>query len=542
MEANILRLTFLGAAMTVTGSSYLLETGELKILIDCGMFQGSKRMEELNRRPFLYNPSDITCVILTHAHIDHSGLLPKLVREGFRGPIYATKATSELCMIMLPDSAHIQEFDAEIANRKGQRAGKRSVEPIYTVDDAQASLNHFVSSQYDADINLPGDVRIRFQDAGHILGSSIVELWVTEQGKTTKIVFSGDLGQPGQPIIKDPTPIHEADFVITESTYGNRNHENYDNRMSVLADIINTTVSRGGNVIIPAFAVGRTQMLLYYFHQLFKQGLIPEVPVIIDSPLAISATDIFRKNPQDYDDEAYHLALNEQDSPLSMPQLAFTRTADESKALNQLDRPVIIISASGMADAGRIQHHLKHNLWRANSSVLFVGYQAQGSLGRRLVEGAKKVKILGEEVTVKAQIFNLEGFSAHADQSQLLNWIGSFTVKPRNVFIVHGEQDASTTFAQLLQERCGIEAYIPRYGDAAVIEGDEWRIEKSTIVMIEPAIQQFMDYLTQLDGIYQNYRRRLEQYVQSKPNEAPEVVRRLEKINNYVKKILDDLF
>lgn len=537
-----MRLTFLGAAMTVTGSSYLLEAGGQKFLIDCGMFQGSKTIVAFNRRSFAYKPSEIDGVLLTHAHIDHSGLLPKLVKEGFKGAVYATKATAELCSIMLPDSGHIQEFDAEIASRKSKRAGRQPVEPLYTVEDAQNCLKYFVPVRYDTDLDLPGGIRVRFQDAGHILGSSTLEIWVAEEDKTTKLVFSGDLGQPGQPIIKDPSYIEETDYLIMEATYGNRSHDDFDNKEEILAEVINATIKRGGNIVIPAFAVGRTQILLYHLHHLQKEGKIPDIPVIIDSPLAISATDIFRQNPQDYDAEAYNMVYLEHDNPLNMPHLAFTRTAEESKALNSIDYPVIIISASGMADAGRIQHHLKHNLWRPESSILFVGYQAEGSLGRRLVEGAKKVRILGEEISVKAKIYNLEGFSAHADREQLLHWVSGFKKKPANIFLVHGETEATNALAATLKNQLGLTSYIPRYGDAAVINGREWQLVKSDIVTVQPAVQQFMDYLSGMDALYQSGRQRLEQIVTERPDSMPEVIARLEKINKYARKTLNDLF
>lgn len=537
-----MQLTFLGAAMTVTGSSYLLEAGGRKVLIDCGMFQGSKATAAFNRRAFAFNPGDIDGVLLTHAHIDHSGLLPKLVKEGFKGAIYATKATAELCAIMLPDSAHIQEFDAAIASRKGKRAGREPIEPLYSIEDAQNSLKYFTPVTYNTDIDLPGGIRIRFRDAGHILGSSILEIWVTEQEQTTKLVFSGDLGQPDQPIIKDPSYIEDTDYLIMESTYGNRSHEEFDNKEEILAEVVNSTIKRGGHIVIPAFAVGRTQILLYHLHNLQKEGKIPDIPIIIDSPLAISATDIFKQNPQDYDAEAYNMVYKEHDNPLSMPNLTFTRTAEESKALNNIDYPVIIISASGMADAGRIKHHLKHNLWRPESSVLFVGYQAEGSLGRRLLEGAKRVRIFGEEISVKARVYNLEGFSAHADREQLVNWVSGFKKKPANIFLVHGEAAATSALAATLKEQLGLPSYVPKYGDAAVIEGREWQLVKSEIVTVQPAMQQFMDYLAGMDALYQSGRQRLEQMVLNRPERMPEVIARLEKINKFVRKTLNDLF
>ncbi|MGI6093337.1 MAG: MBL fold metallo-hydrolase [Veillonellaceae bacterium] len=534
-----MRLTFLGAARMVTGSSFLLEVGEDKILIDCGMFQGSKAISALNRRPFLYDPTSVTGVLLSHAHIDHSGLLPKLCKEGFKGPIYATKVTTELCRIMLADSAHIQEYDAQLANRKGQRAGKIPLEPIYTLDDAYSCLTQFKPVAYNTELVLSPSITVRFQDAGHILGSSVIEIWVTEQGKTTKLLFSGDLGQPDQPIIKDPTYVDEADYIITESTYGDRKHEHYD-KEEKFAEIINDTIARGGNIIIPSFAVGRTQAVLYYISKLQKAGIIPDIKVVIDSPLAISATDIFMHNTQDFDSEVLEMLRN-QAGPLDMPNLIFTKTAEESKALNSLDEPAVIISASGMADAGRILHHLKHNLWRPESSVLFVGYQAQGSLGRRLIEGARRVKIIGEEISVKAQIHNIDGFSAHADQDQLLNWLGHFKKTPSNIFIVHGEYDMSEPFARMIESNLGYSTYIPRYGDAAEINGREWSIVESDIATIEPAVKELYEYLQQLETDYRAYRKRLEHIAVTDAGRIPEVLNRLGKVYSYIKKTLNDL-
>lgn len=535
-----MRLTFLGAARMVTGSSYLLEVGNEKILVDCGMFQGSKAISSLNRRPFLYDPTSVNCVLLTHAHIDHSGLLPKLCKSGFKGPIYATKVTAELCRIMLPDSAHIQEFDAEIANRKGQRAGRMPVEPLYSINDAYACLEQFKPVAYNTEFSLSSQITVRFQDAGHILGSSVLEVLVNENGKTTKLLFSGDLGQTDQPIIKDPVLIDEADFIITESTYGNKKHEHYD-KEERLAEIVNSAVNRGGNIIIPSFAVGRTQAILYYLHKLLKAGKIPNIPVIIDSPLAISATDIFMQNTQDFDNEAIDILTKENENPLHLPNLKFTKTSEESKALNNLTEPAIIISASGMADAGRILHHLKHNLWRPECSVVFVGYQAQGSLGRRLLEGVKRVKIIGEEISVRAEIHNLEGFSAHADQEQLLNWLANFKSKPANVFIVHGEYDMSEPFARLIKEKLDYSSYIPRYGDAAIIEGREWRIEESGIITTEPAVKQLYEYLEQIEADYKAYRKRLEQLALTDSGKIPDVLSKLNKIYSFIKKTFGDL-
>ena len=534
-----MRLTFLGAARMVTGSSYLLEIGKSRVLVDCGMFQGGKAIAALNRRPFAVEPGSIDCVLLTHAHIDHSGLLPKLCKEGFKGPIYSTKVTNELCRIMLPDSAHIQESDAELTTRKGKRSGMAEIQPLYTVDDAFQCLQQFRSVAYAEDLRPVPGLRVRFQEAGHILGSSVLEIWGEENGKTEKLLFTGDLGQPEQPIIRDPAIIETADYIISESTYGNRNHEHYD-KESRLAEIVNETVERCGNIIIPAFAVGRTQTLLYHFYKLWKAGRIPEIPVVIDSPLAISATNIFFNNVQDFDEETKALVRGG-GKLLELPQLRFVHTADESKALNEDLQPKIIISASGMADAGRILHHLKHNLWRPESSVLFVGYQAQGSVGRRLVDGAKRVRMMGEEIAVKAQIHNLEGFSAHADQEQMMTWLSSFKEKPACIFLVHGEIEMSEPFSERIQSQLGWPVYIPRFADAALLKGREWEIVESDVVVLDPAMRQLDEYLDQMEGDYRAMRRRIAKVVATQPSKANEMLRRLSKISAYFKKMFNDV-
>lgn len=534
-----MKLQFLGAAQVVTGSSFLLEVANRKILIDCGMFQGAKAVRALNYRDFLYDPGSIDCVLLTHAHIDHCGLIPKLCKQGFKGAIYATKATVDLCKIMLPDSAHIQESDAEIANRKGQRVGKKTVEPLYTVDEAFEALSQFVPVSYDVDLQITSEVRVVFRDAGHIIGSAILEIYVREEGHTTKLLFSGDLGQPNQPIIKDPTLIHGADYVIVESTYGNRMHQYY-NREEKLAEIINDTIDRDGNVIIPSFAVGRTQTLLYYLYKLWKEDKIPNVPVVLDSPLAIAATQIFAKNTQEFDEDSTKMLIAGGSLP-EMPHLVIAKTAEESKALNETKGAKIIISASGMADAGRILHHLKHNLWKPETSVLFVGYQAEGSMGRRLIEGVKRVKIIGEEVSVKAKIYNLDGFSAHADRGQIVDWLASIDgPKPHNVFLVHGEPDATEALSQYIGEKLGNSTYIPKYGDTAIIHYDKWQV-KETDVVIEPAVKELEEFLSLAQADYRQIRRRLFTIVSREPNKLREVVVRLGKVLKYLKKVMNDL-
>ncbi len=530
-----MRLRFLGAAHTVTGSSYLLETNDHKILIDCGMFQGSRRIRDMNYEEFQYNPAEIDCLLLTHAHVDHCGLIPKLCREGFRGPVYATKSTTELAMIMLPDSAHIQESDAELRNRKGQRSGAAPIKPLYTMEDASRALKYFSVVQYDTELEVTDNVKAVFRDAGHIMGSAIIEVYVTENGKTTKIVFSGDIGQPDQPIIKDPSIINGADFVLMESTYGGRLHQIYD-KEEALAEIINDTMDKGGNLIIPSFAVGRTQTLLYYFYKLWKAGRIDDVPIVVDSPLAIAATRIFLKNMQDFDDEAIAL-LNKNGTVPQMPQLKICETAAESKALNSSEGSAIILSASGMADAGRILHHLKHNLWRPESTILFVGYQAEGSLGRRLVDGMKRVRVMGEEIAVRANVMMLDGFSAHADERQLLDWLGHITEpKPAKVFIVHGESTAQTNLKDMIQKEYGLEAYIPYRGDSAELIGRACTIEESTIptVSVEKDIE---GELKPFDEDYRIMRRKLIQLVVKRPELLDTIVRTLDKGFKYVKKL-----
>lgn len=533
-----MQLTFWGAAGMVTGSSYLIETGGRKLLVDCGMFQGSKATEALNRRPFPYDVSEVEAVLLTHAHIDHSGLLPRLCKAGFRGRIYATNATADLCRIMLPDSAHIQEFEAEFANRKGRRAGRAPVEPLYTVDDAYVCLKQFAPTPYESAIAVMPNVTALFRDAGHILGSSIIELTVAENGSPQKLVFSGDLGQPGQPLIKDPAYVGEADYVVMESTYGNRRHEQAD-KGEMLAGIINDTVKRGGNVVIPAFAVGRTQTILYYLHKLLKANAIPDIPVFIDSPLAISATDIFDDHPQDFDVEAYDLLCNQHDNPLRLPRLKFTRTAEESKTINMLKEPAVIISASGMADAGRILHHLKHNLWRPESSVVLVGYQAEGSLGRRLVDGVRRVKIMGEEINVRAKVFNLDGFSAHGDQEVLLDWLAHFSALPAGVFVVHGEPEQSAALAEMIKDKLKVAAYVPHYGDTVTISGREFGIEAGRMTLLEPAAAELQLALEQLDGEYMELRKRLEGMAGAGQTRLAELVRGTGKVRRSMRTLIE---
>ncbi len=460
-----MKLTFCGAAGTVTGSCHLLEFENKKILLDAGMFQGGSESDEMNAEQFGFNPYEIDMLILSHAHIDHSGRIPLLVKRGFKGQIITSLPTFELCKIMLPDSAFIQESEAEWQSRKRQRAGKGIVEPLYTVKDAEESLKLFKGMEYKKVISIDPNITVRFMDAGHILGSSIIEIWVRENGEEFKIVFSGDLGNRDVPIMNDPTIIEDADYVILESTYGDRLHKDTEKKDSALLDIINDTIERKGNVVIPSFAVERTQEILYMLNTLkeSKDSKLTNLPVYVDSPLAINATKIFQTSLPYMDEEAQKI-IKTGDNPFDFPNLIFTKTAEESKAINFMEGSSIIISASGMCEAGRIKHHLKHNLWREDSSVVFVGYQAKNTLGRRIKDGEKTVKIFGEEIGIKCKVYSIEGFSGHADQKGLLDWIGAFKKKPAKVFLVHGEEEALKELSRKIETELGISNEIAQIG------------------------------------------------------------------------------
>ena len=457
-----MKLTFFGAAHAVTGSCHCLEVNGKKILIDCGLQQGR---DEHDDNALDFAPGYIDYVLVTHAHIDHSGRIPLLVKEGFSGPIYTTRLTAQLLSIMLRDSAHIQESDAQWQNQKGKRAGRPEVEPLYTLMDAESALQLLHTFEYGQEFDLCEGVRVRFNDAGHLLGSSTVEVWATEAGVTKKLVFSGDLGNVDQPVIRDPQPLDQADYVIMESTYGDRNHEPPESYTEALAALIDEVFAKGGNVVIPSFAVGRTQELLYFIREIKDRGLVKSVPnftVCVDSPLAAEATTIYAGDLHGYLDEEAIAVLQGGDDLFTFPGLTLSRTSEESKALNADQTSKVIISASGMCDAGRIRHHLKHNLWRPECAVVFVGYQGEGTLGRRLLEGAKSVKLFGEEIAVRARIVNFPGLSSHADRDHLLDWIGHFSPKPQQVFVVHGDAPVTDLFAESLNER-GIPAHAPLY-------------------------------------------------------------------------------
>ncbi|WP_034622582.1 MBL fold metallo-hydrolase RNA specificity domain-containing protein [Desulfovermiculus halophilus] len=465
----MLKVTCLGATQTVTGSNFLLRTDSgKKYLVDCGLFQGPKKIERRNWSDWDFDPAGIDALLLTHAHIDHSGRIPKLVKDGFRGRILTTHPTAELCRIMLLDSAHIQEMQAEWESKKRKRQGLAPVDPLYTQEDAEKVMEYIHPVQRDEMIELEPDLQVRFRNAGHILGSSIVELWTRDQDEEMKVIFSGDLGQEDQLIVQDPHQILNADHLFVESTYGDRNHRSFDQSKEELLQAIMYSARAGEKVLIPAFAVERTQEILYILGEFHRQGRLPDIPVFLDSPLAIKATEIFRQNPRDYDQDARALVSRGVD-PFDLPDLTFTSSTQESMDLNARQGPAIIIAGNGMCTAGRIVHHLKHNLWRQGCSVVIVGFQVAGSTGRMLVDGAKKVKVLGENISVRAKVFTIGGFSAHADQSGLLTWIGHFRNHPK-VYLVHGEERASTALAQAIRSRIGFEVHIPQWKESLLLK------------------------------------------------------------------------
>lgn len=458
-----MKIQFIGAAHEVTGSCTLLEVCGHSYLVDCGMEQGVDMFENV---PLDVPAAEIDAVFLTHAHIDHSGMLPKLYKDGFRGSIYATQETCNLCNIMLRDSAHIQMSEAEWQNRKAKRAGSIAIEPVYDIDDALGAISQLRPCAYGEVLTIAEGIDLRFTDVGHLLGSACIELWMTENGEQRKIVFSGDVGNINQPIIKDPQTVAETDYLVIESTYGNRLHEKPGDAVSELAACIQKTLGRGGNVVIPSFAVGRTQEMLYAIRQIKLQGLVSglgDFPVYVDSPLAVEATGIFLQADRSCLDAETTALVEQGVNPLWFEGLTLSVSPEESKAINADKRPKVILSASGMCEAGRIRHHLKHNLWRPESTVLFVGYQAENSLGRRLQDGANEVRLFGEDIAVHAEIATLHGTSGHADQAGLLRWLGGFKEKPKTVYINHGEHDSCTAFHALLTEM-GYRAEAPYSG------------------------------------------------------------------------------
>lgn len=475
-----MKLTFLGATHEVTGSCFFVEACGKKFVVDCGMEQGPNYFEN-QELPIAAGELDFA--LLTHAHIDHSGMLPLLCKNGFKGEIHSTDATADLCSVMLRDSAHIQEFEAEWRNRKAKRSGKDEFVPVYTMDDAVAAINCFVPHAYNQKAALCDGIEVRFVDVGHLLGSSSIEVWITEEGKTEKIVFSGDIGNLNQPILRNPQYIDEADYVVMESTYGDRTHGERPDYIASLTEVLQKTFDRGGNVVIPSFAVGRTQEMLYFIREIKQKKLVKNhdnFAVYVDSPLAIEATNIFQENGRECFDEDTLALINEGVNPISFNGLKVSVSAEESKMINFDTQPKVIISASGMCDAGRIKHHLKHNLWRKECTVLFVGYQAVGSLGRAIVDGAETVKLFGEPINVAAEIAQLPGISGHADHDGLNAWIDHFKAKPKRVFVVHGDDAVCTKFTEELASR-GYEATAPYSGTCYDLGANTCLVERGPV-------------------------------------------------------------
>ena len=512
-----MKITFLGATSTVTGSNFLVEAAGKKFLVDCGMWQGSSELEMQNAEDFEFNPQEIDFMLLTHAHIDHSGRIPKLYKEGYRSLIYAHKATCDLCTLMLPDSGHIQEMEIEWKNKKRKRKGEKELPPLYTAEEALRSMEVFEPVQYDEIIEVTPDIHFRLNDAGHMLGSSIIELWVKENGEETKTVFTGDLGNNDLPLLDSPTMIDSADFLVMESTYGSRKHLRNDEKAEMFLNIVSETLDNGGTVVIPSFAVGRTQEILYEINKLKevkdddefrrKYKTLMKASVYVDSPLAISATEVFRENTNLFEPDVIE-TIEKGDNPLEFPGLKFTRTADESKALNESKESNIIISASGMCEVGRIKHHLKHNLWNPKSTILFVGYQAPGTLGYNIVKGDKTVKIFGEEIAVNARIEYIEGYSGHADQDGLMNFVYSFrTKKPKNIFLVHGEPEAQDVLKEKIETEIGIPVTIPEFGETYDIKDQiemtnkiERKVTKTIRTEIVERLEKLKAEILDMDG------------------------------------------
>lgn len=543
-----MKITFLGAARTVTGSNFLVEGAGKKFLVDCGMWQGKAEQEMENDQEFEFNPTDIDFVLLTHAHIDHSGRIPKLYKEGFRNKVYAHKATCDLCALMLPDSGHIQETESEWKNRKRMRRGEKPIPPIYTAEEAAKCLEIFEAVQYDQIIEITPEIHVRFNDAGHMLGSSIIEVWVKEDDKETKTVFTGDLGNNDIPLLSPLTMIEDTDYLVMESTYGSRLHVKNEQKAEIFLNVVSETLDNGGTVVIPSFAVGRTQEILYELNKLKeekedeefirKYKILMKTPVYVDSPLAISATEVFSDNMDLFDEETKE-EMAKGDNPLEFPGLQFTKTADESKALNEDPRASIIISASGMCEVGRIKHHLKHNLWNPKSTILFVGYQAPGTLGYNIVNGAKTVKIFGEEIAVNARIEYIEGYSGHADQELLMNFIYSFIKKPKHIFLVHGEPESQDILRDKIESDTGLGVTIPEFGETYELKDDilltnkiHRKVNKNLKVEVSERIEKIKEELKDME----NYVR---QDIQDENLRDEDIFRINEKIKDLEKQILN---
>jgi len=461
-----MKISFLGGVGTVTGSMYRVRINKRNILLECGLYQGKRAKMRNRNRKFNFDVRRLNAVILSHAHIDHSGNLPNLVKSGYKGPIYATHATRDLCSAMLPDSGRIHEYDIAYANKLRVRRGQPPMQPLYTERDALRTLNHFVSVGYGRSISLGKGVKLTFLDAGHILGSAMVLLTGQENGVPLRLLFSGDLGQPNLPIVRDPTPMPPTDYLMVESTYGKRTHPPIEDTQQEFAAIVNKVVARGGRIIIPSFAVGRTQEIVYDLHQLTLKGQIPEIPVYVDSPLALNVTEVFRRHPDCYDQETHDfISQGGGRDPFGFSRLRYVRSVAESKALNDITEPIIIISASGMAEAGRVQHHLKHAVANGRNAVLITGWQAPNTLGRRMVEGTEFVRIFGESFPLRAEVYTLLGYSGHADRNDLLNWLAPQAGAVKAAFVVHGEPKSATALAVAMRKQGYSRVIVPKRKD-----------------------------------------------------------------------------
>ena len=466
------KVTFLGASRNVTGSCYLLETSDVRVLVDCGLYQ-ERRYQERNWQPFPFRPDTIDAVFLTHAHLDHCGLLPKLVRDGYKGKIYCTQATSEIAQIILLDAAHLQEEDAIYKAKRHQREGRRGPYPelpLYTTRDAEAVTPHFAAVEYDSCIRVKDGIEGCFYEAGHVLGSATVGINIVQDGEKRRILFSGDVGEPDRPIINDPAIFYEADYVVIESTYGNRTHAEHKNVdiQAQLRDYINETIKAGGNIVVPSFALERSQELLYHLNELFLRHEIPPIIVFLDSPMAIRITEVFKHHAGLFDREMMQ-RLHQENSPFSFDNLKIVQTTEESKAINFIKGSVLIIAGSGMVTGGRIKHHLVNNITRPENTLLFIGYQAQGTPGRRLLDGAKELRLLGYNYRVRARVYQIQGFSAHSDREGLLAWLSDMRAPPRCVFVTHGEEKAAASLAKFISEQTGWQTRVPGYRDTVTL-------------------------------------------------------------------------
>jgi len=466
-----IRLKFLGAAQNVTGSRHLLEANGSRVLVDCGLYQ-ERQLIARNWDAFSIAADSINAVLLTHAHLDHCGLLPKLVREGFKGKIYCTAATAEIAKIVLLDAAHLQEEDAEFKRKRHEREGRKGPYPevpLYTTADAEACFSHFRPVRYRQAVSLGDDIEATFYDAGHVLGSSIIRVKVRRDGQERIILFSGDIGRPDRPIVCDPTVFDRADYVLIESTYGDRVHKDTEDIKRLIGKVINSTKKAGGNIIVPSFALERSQEVLYYINELLLDDTIPHLMVFLDSPMAAKITEVFQHHPELFDEEMTEF-VGQHESPFNLPGLKVVSSSEESKAINHIKGTVMVIAGSGMCTGGRIKHHLVNNITRPQSTIMFVGYQAVGTLGRQIVDGAKKVRILGQKYKVRAKVVRIGGFSAHADRNELLNWLEGLKAAPSNIFVVHGEADSAKAFGSYVREKTGWQVTVPSYEDEAVLD------------------------------------------------------------------------